>query len=76
MTKNITIRMDEQLLKEVKHIAVERDMSVSAWITELIEKETQRKVRYAESKAFAQKAMEEAKDYGAATHNRDELHER
>ena len=62
MTKNITLRMDEQLLKDVKHIAVEKDMSVSAWITQAVKKATKKDVRYEEAKAFALKAMEEAPD--------------
>ena len=76
MTKNITLRMDEQLLKDVKHIAVEKDMSVSAWITQMVEKATKKDVRYEEAKAFALKAMEEAPAYGGKTFTRDELHER
>jgi len=76
MTKNITLRMDEQLLKDVKHIAVEADMSVSAWINQLVEQATKKDVRYEEAKAFIMKAMEEAPDYGGQTFTRDELHER
>ena len=76
MTKNITLRMDEQLLKDVKHIAVEKDMSVSAWITQIVEKATKKDVCYEEAKAFALKAMEEAPAYGGKSFTRDELHER
>lgn len=78
MTKNITLRMDEQLLKDVKHIAIEQDMSVSAWINQLVEKATKKDVRYEEAKAFIMKAMEEAPDYGDAgkTYTRDEIHDR
>lgn len=76
MTKNITLRMDEQLLKDVKHIAVEHDMSVSAWITQVVEKATRGDVRYEEAKAFIMKAMEDAPDYGNQKFTRDELHER
>ena len=76
MTKNITLRMDEQLLKDVKHIAIERDMSVSAWITQAVEKATKKDVRYEEAKDFALKAMEEAPAYGGKLFTRDELHER
>ena len=35
MTKNITLRMDEEVLRKAKHIAVEHDMSLSAWIAEI-----------------------------------------
>ncbi len=76
MTKNITIRMDEQLLKNVKHIAIEQDMSVSAWITQAVEKEARKDLRYDEDKAFILKVMEEAPAYAGKTFTRDELHER
>jgi hypothetical protein len=76
MTKNITLRMDEQLLKDVKHIAVEEDMSVSAWIIKAVKKAAIKDVRYDEAKAFIMKAMEDAPDYGGQTFTRDELHER
>ena len=78
MTKNITIRMDEQLLKDVKHIAVEHDMSVSAWITQTVEKAAKRDFRYEEAASGIMRLMEEAKDYGDAgrTYTRDEMHER
>ena len=76
MTKNITLRMDEQLLKDVKHIAVEKDMSVSAWINQVVKKATKKDVRYEEDKAFIMKAMETAPAYGGKTFTRDELHER
>jgi len=75
MTKNITLRMDEQLLKDVKHIAVEEDMSVSAWITQVVEKATKKDVRYEEAKASALRIMEEAPAYDGKTYNRDELHD-
>jgi len=76
MTKNITLRMDEQLLKDVKHIAVEHDMSVSAWITKVVEKAAKRDSGYEEAKAHALKAMEEAPAYGGKKFTRDELHDR
>lgn len=76
MTKNITLRMDEQLLKDVKHIAVEKEMSVSAWITQVVKKAANRDVCYEEAKAFALKAMEDAPAYDGKTYSRDELHER
>ncbi len=76
MTKNITLRMDENLLKEIKHIAVEEDLSVSAWITRLARLTISKNARYEESKIFAIEAMEKAGDYGGKTYSRDELHER
>ena len=37
MTKNITLRMDEDVLRKAKHLAVEENKSLSAWIAELVE---------------------------------------
>ncbi len=78
MTKNITLRMDEQLLKDVKHIAVEEDMSVSAWINQLVEKAARKDVRYEIAATEIMRLMEEAVDYGdgGKTYTRDEMHER
>jgi hypothetical protein len=78
MTKNITLRMDEQLLKDVKHIAVEEDMSVSAWITQVVEKAAKRDFRYEEAAMGIMRLMEDAKDYGdgGKIYTRDEMHER
>ncbi len=76
MTKNITLRMDEQLLKDVKHIAVEADMSVSAWINQLVEQATKKDLRYEIAATEIMRMMEEAKDYGGKVYTRDEMHER
>jgi len=78
MTKNITLRMDEQLLKDVKHIAVEEDMSVSAWITQVVKKAAKRDFRYVTAATEIMRMMEEAQDYGdgGRTFTRDEMHER
>ncbi len=78
MTKNITIRMDEQLLKEVKHIAVEQDMSVSAWIVQVVKREAHQGITYEDAGAGIMRLMEQAKDYGdgGKTYSRDEMHER
>jgi hypothetical protein len=36
MASNVTLRMDEDLLREVKHRAVDDRMSVSAWVAALL----------------------------------------
>ena len=33
MTRNVTLRMDEELLADLRHRAVDERMSLSAWIT-------------------------------------------
>lgn len=36
MSANITLRLDEKTLRRVKHLAVDRNTSVSAWVGELV----------------------------------------
>ena len=38
MNKNITLRMNEGLLKEARHRAVDKGLSVSAFITQEVER--------------------------------------
>ncbi len=36
MSANITLRLSEQTLRRVRHLAVERNTSVSAWVGDLV----------------------------------------
>lgn len=36
MSTNITLRLDERTINRIKHIAVDRHTSVSAWVGELV----------------------------------------
>jgi hypothetical protein len=36
--KNITLKIDDRILTRVRHLAVDENKSVSAWVTELIER--------------------------------------
>ena len=83
MTKNITLRMDEEILKKAKHIAVEHDMSLSAWITQIVEEVTEadveaekKKAEYEKAKSFILKVMENPGHYGGRKFSREEMHER
>ena len=37
MTKNVTLRMDEQLLMKLRHRAVDERMSLSRWVITVLE---------------------------------------
>ncbi len=85
MTKNITLRMDEGLLRKAKHIAVEHDMPVSAWITKTVleaaekemEAEAEKKtLEYQKARDFVLKVMESPGHYGGKKFSREEMHER
>lgn len=36
MSTNITLRLDEKTINRIRHIAVDRNTSVSAWVGELV----------------------------------------
>jgi predicted transcriptional regulator len=36
MSTNITLRLDEKTLRRIRHLAVDRHTSVSAWVGELV----------------------------------------
>ena len=35
-TANITLRLERRMLQRLRHLAVDRNISVSAWISELV----------------------------------------
>ena len=36
MTRNVTIRLDEKMIKKCRHAAVEEDKSLSRWIADVL----------------------------------------
>ena len=42
MTKNITIRVDEALIKQCRHLAVEKDRSLSQWVADVMRQQVER----------------------------------
>ena len=81
MTKNITLRMDEEVLRSFKHIAVEHDMSVSAWITQAAldaaTKETKlERVRYEKVRTKALKVLEKKFHLGGDAFDRESCYDR
>lgn len=77
--RNLTLRLDADLYKEVKVIAAQRDTSISALVsdklTELVEEES----GYAKARARALALLEQGFALGTkgeVTWSRDELHER
>ena len=77
--RNLTLKLDADLYKEVKVIAAQRDTSISALVsnklTELVEEES----GYAQARARALALLEQGFTLGTEgkiTWSRDELHER
>jgi predicted DNA-binding protein len=78
-TRNITLALPEETLREVKVIAAKRGTSVSAMLREKLEALVQEESGYARARREALEALKHGYDlgtYGKASWTRDELHER
>lgn len=76
MTRNVTLRMDEELLAEVRHCAVDAHMSLSAWITSMIEALVPRASEAEEIRTRAISRLEAGFHLGGESISRDEIYER
>lgn len=76
MTRNVTLRMDEELLAELRHRAVDAHMSLSAWITATLEALVPRATELDEVRERAIKRMEKGFDLGGSPISREDLHAR
>ncbi len=74
---NITLKLDRNLLREIKILAAERDSSVSGLLTEKLEEMVRHRKGYEAAARRAIARMRNAKDLGLMRlSSRDELHER
>lgn len=75
--RNVTIALDERLLREARRIALERSTTLNAMIREYLEALTQRESRGAEARRrIVQLCQESRAEIGPLDWSRDELHER
>lgn len=78
-TQNVTLSLPRNLIKQVKRVAVERDTSISALLTEALARIADEDRRYSSARKHALAAMKSARSLGTGgrrTWTRDELHER
>ncbi len=78
-TRNITLALPKNLLRKVKLLAVERDMSVSRLLAETLEELVKRDDAYERAYARWREDMRHLRSLGTngkITWTRDELHER
>ena len=76
MSKNITLSLDEAVLRKAKHAAVEEDKSVSEWVADLIVEVVSGKERSGSAKENALKRLKTGFHLGGKPFARKELHER
>jgi hypothetical protein len=77
MTKrNLTVQLDEEIIHRAKVAAAKRGTSVSALVTQELERLVEADERYEEAHRRAEQAMGRAQSRGGRRWTRDELHER
>lgn len=75
--KNVTIAIDEALLREARRIAAERSTSLNSLIREYLERLTERESRSRSARQrIAELCRHSNAEVGDRTWTRDELHER
>jgi post-segregation antitoxin (ccd killing protein) len=77
--QNVTLSVPRELLRKAKRLAVDRDTSLSALMTEALARLANQDRRYGAARKRALGAMRSARSLGTggrATWTRDELHER
>jgi len=75
--KNVTIALDESLLREARRIAADRSTTLNAMIREFLEELAQRESRALIARErIVELCRETQAEVGPKTWSRDELHER
>ena len=75
--KNVTIALDEKLVRESRRIAADRSTSLNAMIREFLTKLTERESHVAHARRrIVQLCRESRAETGSISWTRDELHER
>jgi predicted transcriptional regulator len=77
MKTNITLKVDRDLLRRARVLAAEKDTSVSALVSEQLEKVVREREGYEQAKQHALAVMKRGFNLGyKRPSSRDELHER
>jgi len=77
MKTNVTLKLDSELLREVKILAAQNGSSISAMLSDSLERLIRDRASYAEARKRAQARLRKGMDLGwTPARSRDELHER
>ena len=76
MTRNLTLRLDEAVVKDAKRAAVEADQSLSKWVAELIQQTLSQDAAFERAKRRAVTRMKKGFRLGGKPLARESLHER
>lgn len=76
MLKNLTLRVDEAILRRARLEAVRSDLSLSQWVAGLIEEAVKEDPQYEAARRKASQLMARGFRLGGRPLTRDDLHER
>ena len=76
MTRNVTLRLDEAVLRKARHLAVEHDQSLSQWVEGLIERQVTHQEAFAAAKRRSLKRLSAGLPLGGKPLTREEAHAR
>lgn len=77
MSTNITLRLDENTINRIKHIAVDRNTSVSAWVGEIVRRAVDEMDGFEQARKLALASMDvPVQVRNADVLTREEIHER
>ena len=74
MSKNVTIRLDETIVRKCRHAAVEEDKSLSQWIADLMVQAVTAADVHQDARARALKRLEKGFSLGGAPLSREEIY--
>lgn len=74
--KNVTLKIDEAVLRKAKKSAVNADQSLSEWTADLIAKAVVNQNMLEQSRKKALRLLENPLKLGGQTFKREDLHER
>jgi hypothetical protein len=77
--ENVTLSLPADVLREARHLAVDRGLSLSRFLAEVLEERVEAKRQYEVARERALHRMRQGFDlgtHGQITWTRDELHER
>ncbi len=75
-TANVTLRIDRELLRKVRHRAVDHHMSLSGWITAILERTIAGEARFAAARRRALKRLDQGFSLGGKPLSREATHAR
>lgn len=75
MSRNVTLRLNAQLLKKARHIAVEDEKSLSQWMSDILEHAIMEREGYLQAREAALGILQKGLKFKGKLPTRDQLYE-